>query len=264
MMHRLDMWELAVCHLQPDYQEVLSPGPKAGVLVELAPPGNMDYFSTKMDDDDSYEEINELVLRFVETRSDRGRAPMDVDRQEFAESPAETETQEDEGSHAVRKSGSKWQGQSFSGACKSCGVWGHRASMCLSKGGITCYHCVHLGHRLSQCLVKDVEMKGWPNRVRKKGWDHPKGSAKGFGKNGVQPSENMCEGVAVGKRVGCERRLGGGLMGHMFRSGRGHDPFLSRGGRRALHLERCQPSLRVAALVSSRRGSGSRRTTSDG
>lgn len=48
----------------------------------------------KMEDGDSYNDIKGLVLRVVETRSDQGRAPVDVDRLEFAESPAETEEQE--------------------------------------------------------------------------------------------------------------------------------------------------------------------------
>lgn len=36
-----------------------------------------------MEDDDTYEDDNVLVLRFVETKSDRTRAPLGVDRLEF-------------------------------------------------------------------------------------------------------------------------------------------------------------------------------------
>lgn len=62
--------------LQSDYQEVLRPGFRARILVEIVPPDMMDYLRTKMEDDDAYEDIKELVLRFVESRHGQGRALM--------------------------------------------------------------------------------------------------------------------------------------------------------------------------------------------
>lgn len=78
-------------HLQSGYQEILGPALKAGIFVDIVPPGPADNLSTKLEDDGTYEDRKEFVLRCLETRTDQGLLPLDVDRFEVPESPENRE-----------------------------------------------------------------------------------------------------------------------------------------------------------------------------
>lgn len=71
-MRQFEKWELNVRHLQSDHQEVLSVGLEAGILVEMATQKMKDHLSTKTKDDDTYEDVKSIVLRFMEAKADQG------------------------------------------------------------------------------------------------------------------------------------------------------------------------------------------------
>ena len=87
--------------LKADFKEVFSNGLKSGILVEMMPRDVAEYLGQKISDSDQYEEVKEMILRYVEMKADYDGNAMDVDNFEIYD-------QSDDA-----------------------GAWGHRAADCL-------------------------------------------------------------------------------------------------------------------------------------
>lgn len=206
----IEKWESDVRRLSADYKEQLSDGVMCGILLEMVPSNITEFLTQRMEEDDTYQDTKETVLRYVQTKADfSGPTPMDVDgfMEHGGAKCSEWEDEQNYGQEATApmmsfgykggKGGHKGKGKgkgsgTFQGSCNLCGEWGHRAAQC--QWGSLCFHCGQPGHILSQCPLKDAEMngkgkdgykgygkgtfkgKGWPNSG--KGW---KGAGKGFG-----------------------------------------------------------------------------------
>lgn len=79
--------KLDAIHVQSDVKEELSDGSKSGFLVDVVPQDMKEYLSTKMEHDGTDNNVKEHIIRFVQTTPAQGKAPMDVDRVGFQESP---------------------------------------------------------------------------------------------------------------------------------------------------------------------------------
>lgn len=76
VLAHLEKWELNVRRLANEYNETLSGGLKMGILSEMMPSDMADYLSTKLEDEDTYDDVKEQVLRYVEAKAGRGVTPM--------------------------------------------------------------------------------------------------------------------------------------------------------------------------------------------
>lgn len=213
---QVEKWEINVRRLASEYQEELSGGLKTGILIEMVPAEVADYLGAKLEDEDTYDDVKEHVLRYVETMGGRGCMPMELDR---LETKGESEEEpEDETLDSVAKGGTKGKGAPFNGECHICGTWGHRAANCPQKGGsswgLICHHCHQPGHRLSQCPVEDWEMQNGGKGYGKKGyeeknlWESAKAQQNVGYKGYMAPTARVAKAASRGRdgaRTGCGR-----------------------------------------------------------
>ena len=130
----------------------------SGILVEMMPSNVAEYLSQKISDSNEYEDVKDMILRYVEMKADHDGNAMDVDNFEIYDQS------DDEGALNITQKG-KGKGVEFHGYCNSYGAWGNRAADCSGKTSMRCFHCGQNGHRLSECQVKDAELKGKGQRA---------------------------------------------------------------------------------------------------
>ena len=87
VMGMIEKWEICVRRLLVDFKEELSHGLKIGILLEMMPGDVAEHLSQKVADDDKYENVKEMVLRYVEMKADFVGDPMDVGAMEHKEDP---------------------------------------------------------------------------------------------------------------------------------------------------------------------------------
>ena len=175
----VEKWEMNTRRLETDFKEELSSGLKSGILVEMMPSDVAEHLSQKISDGDQYEDVKEMISRYVETKADHDGNAMEVDNVELYDQDQHHHQHDDEGGLNMMHKG-KGKGGDFYGYCNSCGAWGHRAADCPGKSSMRCYHCGQTGHRLSECPVKDAEMKGKGKGKYGKGFTNKgKGNFKG-------------------------------------------------------------------------------------
>ena len=100
----------------------------------MMPSDVAEYLSQKISDSDQYEEVKEMILRYVEMKADCDGHVMDVDNFEIYEQS------DDEGALNVMQKG-KGKGVEFYGYCNSsCAAWSHREADCPGKTSMRCFH----------------------------------------------------------------------------------------------------------------------------
>ena len=76
----IEKWESDMRRLKTDYNEELSDGLKCGILLEMVPNHVAEFMTQRMEEDDTYLDTKETVLRYVETKADfGGPTPMELD-----------------------------------------------------------------------------------------------------------------------------------------------------------------------------------------
>ncbi len=78
VMGMIEKWETNLRRLQADFKEELSNGLRTGILLEMMPGDVAEHLSQKVNDDDKYEDVKEMVLRYIETRADCDGTAMDI------------------------------------------------------------------------------------------------------------------------------------------------------------------------------------------
>ena len=79
----VEKWKMNIRRLKADFKEVFSNGRKSGILVEMMPSDVAEYLGQKISDSDQYEEVKEMILRYVEMKADYDGNAMDVDNIEI-------------------------------------------------------------------------------------------------------------------------------------------------------------------------------------
>ena len=69
VMGMIEKWEACVRRLKTDFNEDLSNSLKTGILMEMMPSDVAEHMTQKVEDDDKYEDVKEMVLRYVETKA---------------------------------------------------------------------------------------------------------------------------------------------------------------------------------------------------
>lgn len=196
----VEKWESCVRRLSVDYKETMSDGLKSGILLEMMPGEVTEIMMQRIDEHDSYTEVKDSLMRYVETKQDfGGQAPMDVGtlqgpqretpgggpRHDHASCEHACDGQypgQPEELHVMGKGGGKGGKGEFSGYCNKCGEWGHRARECPQQE--VCYYCGAAGHRVAQCPAKDADMRAKGGQPKGKGWNKGEGYKGGWSKGG--------------------------------------------------------------------------------
>ena len=213
----IEKWEDTVRRLVVEYKEVLTPGLKMGILLEMMPKDVTEALMTKLPDPKVstgvdgqpcvYKETKDMILQLLEHKNDFGPVPMDCSpllpggnqaEQAWGEPQEQGENNDGEELHAFQKGG-KSKGK---GACWNCGQTGHQAHSCPHKGkgsgkdsggkgkgayfGGKCHNCGQVGHRAADCMAPRQSWAGSSQTAP--GW---KGSSKGKGYFGGGKGKGM-------------------------------------------------------------------------
>ena len=219
VMGSIERWETNLRRLHADFREELSNGLRTGILLEMMPGDVSEHLSQKVKDDDKYEDVKELVLRYVETKADCDGVAMDIgacEQEEYDE-----EHHEEDELYYVKGKGK--------GVCHNCGEYGHYARECpkgqsngkgreKGKGKFSgnCWVCGEVGHSSRYCPKAGYKGmgkskgygknyndygKGYHDYGKGQGWQeqhHIKGKGKGWSAYGVweepwnkQPLEHL-------------------------------------------------------------------------
>ena len=118
---------------EAEFEEALSSGLTSSILVEMMPHDVAEHFSQKITDGDQYEDVKEMILRYVDTKADYDGNDMEVETSSSTIMISTTSTM-----NMMHKG--KGESGEFCGYCNSCGVWDHRAADCPGKSSMQCHH----------------------------------------------------------------------------------------------------------------------------
>ena len=181
----IEKWEGDVQRLSADFKESLSDGVKCGVLLEMMPPAVTEFLTQRMEEEDTYQDTKEAIIRYVQVKADLGGpVPMDCSSLEIQDTTSgqsrdvpghdvhghldgrdenQSNDSEDPGLNAVMKG--KGKGKPFPGQCHYCGRWGHRLVECPTKD-----HDMNKGKGKGQWTQWDVKGQGKSDSFNTKGF----------------------------------------------------------------------------------------------
>ena len=184
----VERWELDIRSLAADHGANLEDDMKVAAIFQLVPTSLAEYLGQRIGDEETYDDVKNMVLRFVTNRTDFGGgcSPMDVgavvdvpyEKPGYAYDKEKAKDEEHEAMYAFPGKG---KGKGFQGACNLCGGWGHKAAECEWKG--VCFKCGKSGHNAADCQAKGEEKgKGAKGNWAGKGQQQqPYGGSGGFG-----------------------------------------------------------------------------------